>query len=327
MYTLRMQKLRVGVLRGGPSSEYEISLKTGGNVLRNLSEEKYAPQDIFISRDGVWHVRGLETTPERALQHVDVVFNALHGEYGEDGTVQKILTAFHIPYTGSGAFASSLAMKKPSAKEVVSRAGVQTPLHIVVERSLNLEEIVLEIFRSFPQPVIVKPVNLGSSLGVVFVGSFQELLDAVTEALRVASSVLVEEYIRGKEVTSGVIDNFRGEKHYTLLPIEVVLPKGKRCFDYDAKYNGACTLRCPGNLSSGEKLRIRDTTRRVHEALGLSHYSRSDFIVTPRDIYFLEANTLPGLTESSLVPLALKEAGSSMPEFLDHVINLAIARK
>lgn len=321
-----MSKLRVGVLRGGPSSEYEISLKTGGHVLQNLSEEKYAPRDIFISRDGVWHVRGLETAPERALQHVDVVFNALHGEYGEDGTVQKILKAFHIPYTGSNGFASALAMMKPHAKEVVSRTGVKTPLHVVIERSLNVEDRIFEVFRTFPQPAVVKPTNKGSSLGVLFVGSYQELFDAVMGVLENAPSVLVEEYIRGKEVTSGVIDNFRGEKHYTFLPIEIVLPKGKQCFDYDAKYNGACTLRCPGNLSSDEKLRIRDTTRKVHEALGLSHYSRSDFIVTSRDIYFLEANTLPGLTESSLVPLALKEAGSSMQEFIDHVINLAIAR-
>lgn len=325
-----MSKLRVGVLRGGPSSEYDISLKTGGHVLQNLSSDLYITRDILISKDGVWHMRGFETTPNRVLKHVDVVFNALHGEYGEDGEVQRILDTFQVPYTGSKALASNLAMNKPRAKEIVSKAGISVPLHVIIEQTSDIERTVTEIFRTFPQPVVVKPLNKGSSLGVAFAGSYQELIDVVTTALEVSPSILVEEFIRGKEVTCGVIDDFRGEEKYTLLPIEIVLPHGKDCFDYDAKYNdedkGGATLRCPGNLTAEEKLLIKDATRKVHEVLGLRHYSRSDFIVTPRGVYFLEVNTLPGLTEHSLVPHALKEAGCSFKEFVEHLINLAVER-
>ncbi len=328
-YTLSMSKLRIGVLRGGPSSEYDISLKTGGHVLQNLSDDKYTKHDILISKTGVWHIRGLETHPSKVLKNVDVVFNALHGKYGEDGEVQKVLDKFKIPYTGSGVLASKIAINKVRAKEIVSRAGVRVPLHVVIEQSPNTEAKITKIFRSFPQPVIIKPLDKGSSLGVVFAGSYQELFDSVTSALEGSSSVLIEEFIKGKEVTCGVVNDFRGEEKYTLLPIEVVLPKGKNCFDYYAKYKreSMVELRCPGNLTDEERQQIRDATHIAHDALGLRHYSRSDFILTPRGIYFLEANTLPGLTEDSLVPRALSEAGCSLSEFLDHIINLAVNRK
>ncbi len=326
-----MSKLRVGVLRGGPSSEYDISLKTGGHVLQNLSDDTYLKHDILISKAGVWHMRGLETHPSKILKNVDVIFNALHGEYGEDGEVQKILDKFQIPYTGSGVFASKVSINKARAKEIVSKAGIRVPLHIVIKQSPNLEAEITEIFRSFPQPVVIKPLDKGSSLGVVFAGSYQELVNGITSALEESSSVFVEEFINGKEIICGVVDNFRGEDQYTLLPIEIVLPKGKRCFDYDAKYNkgngGEVELLCPSNLTLEEKLQIREATRTAHNALGLQHYSRSDFIMTPRGIYFIETNSLPGLTEHSLVPYALNEAGCSFSEFLDHIINLAVNRK
>lgn len=326
-----MSKLRIGVLRGGPSSEYDISLKTGGHVLKHLSPDSYEVHDIFISRNGTWHMRGLETPPERVLRNVDVVFNALHGEYGEDGNVQRMLDTFQIPYTGSGALASRLAMNKHSAKDIVSKSGVRVPLHRIVERTHNLEAIITDIFRTFPQPVVIKPLDRGSSEGVVYAGSYKELVDGVTKALEIFPSVLIEEFIKGKEVTSGVVEDFRGEEKYTLLPIEIILPKEKICFDYDAKYNnednGGAKLHCPGSLTAEEKLLVRDATRTVHNALGLRHYSRSDFIVTPRGVYFLEANTLPGLTEESLVPHALNEAGCTFAEFLDHLIGLAVNKK
>jgi len=318
-----MSKLRVGVLRGGPSSEYEISLKTGGHVLQNLSEDSYTKHDILISRDGVWHMRGLETTPEKVLKNVDVVFNALHGEYGEDGEVQKVLDKFQVPYTGSGVLASKLAMNKAKAKDIASKAGIRTPLHIIVEQSPDLEATLTQIFRTFPQPVVIKPLDKGSSVGVAVAGSYKELIDKATLALEESPSILIEEFIKGKEATCGLLEGYRGEETYTLLPIEIVLPKEKTCFDYDAKYSGKTEERCPGNFTSEEKRQLQSLTQKIHRELGLRHYSRSDFIVTPRGVYFLEVNTLPGLTEESLVPLALSESGCSFPEFVDHLISLA----
>ncbi|MBC7836866.1 ATP-grasp domain-containing protein, partial [Acetobacteraceae bacterium] len=133
----------------------------------------------------------------------------------------------------------------------------------------------------------------------------------------------VEEFIKGKEATVGVVDNFRGEKFYALMPVEIVPPPSREFFDYHAKYSGESTERVPGNFTHSEKEELMYLAKRAHETLGLSHYSRSDFIVSKRGIYFLEINTLPGLTGESLLPKALAAGGSKLPEFLDHVITLA----
>ncbi|MCW9054715.1 MAG: ATP-grasp domain-containing protein [Candidatus Pacebacteria bacterium] len=322
-----MSKLRVGVLRGGQSSDYDMSLKTGGRVLQHLSKEKYTTHDIYISRNGVWHMRGFEVSPERALKQVDVVFNALHGEYGEDGVVQKLLDTFGVPYTGSGALPSALAMSKLRAKEIVSRLGVRTPMTRLVEHNSDLRSCALEIFRTFPFPLLIKPVRGGSSRGIVFVGSFYELEQALEYTFESLGEIMIEEYVRGKEVTSGVIKNFRGEDHYTLLPIEIELEGERPYLDTEAKHSGLYRAHCPGGLSAEEKLRVREATRLVHDALGLGQYSRSDFICTPRGIYFLEANTQPDLREESLVNRALSEVGCSFSEFVEHTINLAVEGK
>jgi len=325
-----MSKIRVGVLRGGPSSKYEESIDTGSNILRNLSNDIYIPSDIFISRSGVWHTRGFEVSPYKALKNVDVVFNALHGEYGEDGKVQKELDAFQVPYTGSRAMSSAIAMNKAQAKKIVAGAGIKTPLHVVVEQTSDVEDVATKIFRTFPQPVIIKPLNGGSSVGVLFAGSYRELVDSLNFAFRRYPVVLIEEFIKGKEVTSGVVDNFRGEDKYTLLPIEINLSNGRIFFDYESKClldSNHVGINCPGCLSVEEKSKIKEVTQKVHEVLGLRHYSRSDFIVTPQGVYFLEANTLPSLSEKSLVSYALEEAGCSFKEFVDHIIGLAVNGK
>ncbi len=317
----------VGVLRGGPSSEYEVSLKSGANVLAELNREKYDPRDIFISRTGEWNVHGVTVTPEKALRGVGVAFNVLHGEYGEDGQVQRLLQALAIPYTGSDSFASAVAFNKHQTREAVIKLGVKVAHGVVVEPEDHVEETAYSLFRSFPHPAIVKPVIGGSSVGVSKVGSFQEMHDALGRAAAVSPRVLIEEYIAGREATVGVIDAFRGQKTYTLLPIEIVPPQEHDFFSYDAKYGGESLERCPGNFTPKEKATLEHIARTVHEGLGLSHYSRSDFIVSKRGIYFLEVNTLPGMTKESLLPKALYAIGASLSDFLDHAITLACSTK
>ncbi len=317
------KSLRIGVLRGGPSSEYEVSLKTGGNVLKELGDT-HSPIDIFISKDGKWHIQGIERSPERILRQVDVVWNGLHGTFGEDGGVQHILDIHGIPYTGSKKFESAIAMNKWLTKEKLKSHGVKTPVAMLVRREDSLVEKAEEVFNSIPHPLIVKPVSGSSSVGLHVTQSFNELLSALEEVLATEDSALVEECISGKEATCGVVQNFRQKEVYTLPPVEIIPPKGK-LFDYESKYNGQSQEICPGNFSDSEKREIERIAGLVHSALGLSHYSRSDFIVTPRrGIYFLEVNTLPGLTEESLFPKSLKTVGVSFKEFLDHVLKLAI---
>ncbi|HRY62370.1 MAG TPA: D-alanine--D-alanine ligase family protein [Candidatus Paceibacterota bacterium] len=322
-----MHKMRVAVLRGGPSTEYDVSLVTGGNVLRAL-QNKYHTKDILIDKDGVWHMDGLPTHPEKACRHVDVVFNAMHGEYGEDGKVQQILNLLSVPYTGSGAAASSMAMNKATTKQIFSRHGIKTPMGMVFDSELSPSEIAHSTFRKISPPWIVKPVNGGSSVGTSIARNFEELGRAVINAFGYGNSVLMEEFISGREATCGVIDNFRGQKNYSLLPVEIIKPKHRDFFDYECKYDGTSKEICPGNFDSSAKEEIQNLAMKIHNAMGLRHYSRSDFIVTPRrGIYALEVNTLPGLTPESLFPKSLAAIGCKYEHFLDHLINLALESK
>jgi D-alanine-D-alanine ligase len=322
-----MSKKRVGVLRGGPSSEYEVSLKSGKSVIDSLSE-KYEVIDIFISKEGIWHYLGAPIQPEKIFKKIDVVFNALHGAYGEDGTVQKILDQFSVPYTGSKALASAISMNKILSKKVYKNYNLKTPLHVVINKKNNNSAEILRIFKSFPIPAVVKPASGGSSIGTSIAKTLSELEKSVVDALQYSDEVLIEEYIAGKEATCAVVDNFRNESVYSLLPIEIRKPADSAFFDYNAKYLGKSEEICPGNFTAVEKEMIQKIAKEAHKALGLRHYSRSDFIIHPkRGIYILETNTLPGLTSESLLPKSLLAVGCSLPDFLDHLINLAVSKE
>jgi D-alanine-D-alanine ligase len=321
-----MSKKRVGVLRGGPSSEYEVSLKSGKSVIDCLSD-KYEVLDIFISKEGIWHFLGLPIEPKNVFKKVDVIFNALHGAYGEDGTVQKLLEYYNIPYTGSTALASAIGMNKVLSKHVYKNNNLKTPLHVIITKENNQLTEIIKIFKSFPIPAVVKPVSGGSSVGTAIAKTLAELESAITDALNYSDQALIEEYIAGKEATCGVVDNFRNETIYSLLPIEIRKPTNSAFFDYNAKYCGKSEEICPGNFTTIEKEIIQKMTIEAHKALGLRHYSRSDFIIHPkRGIYILETNTLPGLTSESLLPKSLQAIGCTLTDFLDHLIKLALEK-
>lgn len=322
-----MHRVRVGVVRGGPSNEYEVSLMTGGEVLKHLPEEKYHAKDIFIDLEGIWHVQGKAVEPVNVLRQVDVVFNALHGSYGEDGQIQRLMDSLGVRYTGSNALGSAFAMNKIRAKEIAKSAGLKTAGHVELAVSNTHGGDLIKAFRTFAPPLVVKPALSGSSVGVSLPRTFEEFEGAVRGAFEISPKVLVEEYIQGKEATVGVLEHFRTEPLYAMLPIEIVPKGGSSFFDYNAKYKGNSEERCPGNFSKEETAELSRLAKTIHEALGLRHYSRSDFIIHPkRGIYFLETNTLPGLTSESLVPKALKAVGCDFPDFLDHLVGLAMRR-
>lgn len=322
-----MSKKKVGVLRGGPSSEYEVSLKTGLSVIDCLSD-RYDVLDIFIDKDGTWHYLGAPIKPENLFKKVDVIFNALHGAYGEDGTVQKLLDYFRVPYTGSTALASAVGMNKVLSKKVYKNYKLKTPLHIILSKKDNYSEEIIKLFKSFPMPVVIKPVSGGSSVGTAIAKTLADLETAVTDALKYCDKALIEEFIAGKEATCGVVDSFRNEPVYALMPVEIRKPSDSAFFDYNAKYGGQSQEICPGNFTAEEKKIIQEMAKQAHQALGLRHYSRSDFIINSRrGIYILETNTLPGLTSESLLPKSLQAVGCTLPDFLDHLINLALNSK
>ncbi len=312
---------KITVLRGGPSSEYEVSLKTGGSILKALSDEKYDISDVAIAKDGSWFLNGVEKTPAEILKKSYLVFNALHGEFGEDGKLQKLLDTFGVDYTGSGNISSALAMNKALAKKEYQKVGIKTPIHIEVNKDdYNLSKI----FKTFPMPAVIKPVGLGSSVGISVAQTGIELDEALQKAFECADKVMIEEFIEGKEATCGVLDKFRNEEIYTLLPVEIIPESESGFFDYEAKYGGGTTEICPGNFSEAEKLELQKLAKKAHQVLGLRHYSRSDFIIHPkRGIYILETNSLPGLTQESLFPKSLKAIGSSLEEFVEHLIEIS----
>ena len=337
-YTVCM--IRVGVIRGGISSEYEVSLATGANVLSHLRGDKlntkYKPIDILIDKSGVWHKNGLPASYEQIFHHVDVIFNALHGDYGEDGKIQQLLEHWKIPYTGSEVFPSALAYHKGLTKDQFNFHSIKTPKHIllpVYNQDIDgpfrdyAHKVAEEVVRKMPPPYIVKPFSGGSSVGIHVCKDHLSLLYALKDVAQSGASTMVEELITGKEATVGVIEGFRGQKLYSLPSVEIRLPKDKSHFDYNAKYKGESQEICPGNFKREEKVLLEKIAKEIHEKLGLRHYSRSDFMVHPKNgIYALEVNTLPGLTNESLLPKGLSAVGATMPEFIDHIITLALKR-
>jgi D-alanine-D-alanine ligase len=326
--------IRVGVIRGGISSEYPVSLETGKSVLSVLHDnfkDTYTPVDILITKDGTWHHAGREIRPEQLVDKIDVAFVALHGEFGEDGQVQQILEAVGVPYTGSDPEASKRALDKWTTKEYARE------LEILVSRDIHLDQytestalpfanyvtaMTRETMMKLSPPWVVKPVTSGSSIGVSIVKTATDLQDVLTKLLG-ESVVLVEEYIGGREATVAVTDNLRNEDVYAFLPIEIRTKS--TFFDFEAKYSGEAEEISPGNFSQHEKKILMDNAKRIHKGLGLRHYSRSDFIVGKNGkIYFLEVNNLPGLTKESLVPKSLAPVGVTLPEFIHHLIGLAL---
>jgi D-alanine-D-alanine ligase len=314
----------VGVLRGGPSKEHDVSLKTGHAVLKHLPKDRYTARDIFIDKEGQWHLSGKPVAPVEALRSLDAVIIGLHGEYGEDGEVQKLLERFGVPYTGSASFPSYLAMHKLMAKKRAEELGILTPRYRYVDAGTLMDAVLADVVRTFTQPVVVKPVRWGSSVGISLVSGYAPLHQAVRSLIASgAGGVLIEERVQGREATAGVVEHLRGEALYGLPVVEIVPPEGD-FFSYDAKYSGASREVCPGNFDKETAVELSRLAKAMHEALGLRHYSRSDFIVSAKGIYYLETNTLPGMTTESLLPKSLAAVGVSFPDFLSHLVGLSL---
>ena len=314
---------RIAVLRGGPSSEYDVSLLSGSAVLKSLRELNYPHKDIIISKKGEWLESGMTRTPDNALDAVDVVFIALHGEYGEDGQIQRILHRKKIPFTGSGSMSSAIAFNKELTKQTLKDFDIKMVPHRRVDK-LSLHNLQFEldyIAETMHSELFVKPLASGSSIGALYIPSRDALETSLRELLTAYDSVMVEEFIRGREATVGVLQDFRGQSLYVLPPIEIVPPGGQPFFSNEVKYNGATEEICPGRFSYDEKIKLAEAAALAHTALHLDHYSRSDFIVRNGEVYFLEVNTLPGLTNESLLPKAAAAIGLPFNDLVKHLIE------
>jgi D-alanine-D-alanine ligase len=309
-----MNRLKVALLSGGISSERDVSLKSGNQVFDVLDKTKYQ-----ISRfDPKYDLGKLVAEAEK----IDVALIILHGPHGEDGTIQGLLDLLNIPYQGTGVLGSALAMNKMVSKQIYEQAGLVTPPYQVINKGedINPDQMIGKI----GLPVVVKPVKGGSSIGMSIVRSEEDLLSAVDIAFQRDDTVIVEKYIKGIEVTSGVLGN---KEIITLPVIEIIPNEAYDFFDYTAKYTpGATSEICPARLSEQLTERVQECARIAHKALFCNDYSRTDMIVDGEDVYVLETNTIPGMTSTSLFPLAAKTAGIPFGQLLDKLIELCLER-
>ncbi|MEK7114819.1 MAG: D-alanine--D-alanine ligase [Patescibacteria group bacterium] len=300
----------VAVLMGGPSAEYEVSINTGKMVLENLDKEKYDAKPVVISRDGFWPI-----SREDLKNNFDVVFIAMHGEYGEDGTIQTILEEIGIPYTGSGPTASKLGMEKIPFSHLMAKNNILVPEFCADKNDLLLKEVGL--------PIVVKPADRGSSVGVTLVKNWDGLSEAITHAKKYSKQIMFQKYIKGREFTCGVIE--KNGKPTAILPTEII-PKNP-FFDYEAKYVAGASqeITPPSNMDDNKIKELQNLALRVHQLVGCNGYSRTDFIIdNSGKIYTLEINTLPGMTAASLLPGAAKVSGIEFSQLLDIIIENAL---
>jgi D-alanine-D-alanine ligase len=303
--------LKIGVIAGGISSERDISLLTGEGIYRALIEKGYKASFIDFNGD-VSSITG---------SNIDIAFVALHGKYGEDGTVQGLLELMKIPYTGSGVLASALAMDKVYTKKIFQAENIPTPPYLALykEKGFNYNHVMSYVQNSIEYPVIVKPNRGGSTIGVSVVNSGEGLKDAVRTAFMYDNAVLIEKFIKGRLLTTGII----GLKPRPLPLIEIKPKSG--FYDYAAKYTGGLTeYIVPAPLNKKLAENIAAYSIKCHEILGCSALSRVDLIMDGlENIYFLEVNTIPGMTPTSLVPKAAAACGIDFNELAEIILNCA----
>ncbi len=315
---------RVGILRGGVSPEYEISLKTGANVQRALIDAGFEAIDMLLDKEGVLHIKGIPSDLGKAQANIDVVFNALHGSFGEDGKASQLLDQYGIPYTGSGTVASAIAFNKSVAKEKAQQIGLKTPqsMLVVPEGTESVSEVAQRIYRTMAPPWVVKPLSGGGSVRTFFAFTPLELVPIVEESISHSEPFLVEQYIAGREAAVGVIDRFRNTDNY-VLPVVEVASGSREVLRHDIRRkNEAVYAQAHGSFSADEREQLSVAAKKLHQTFGAADYSQSEFIIDRfGKIWFIELDTHPHLTDNAPFLVALDAVGAKLQEFVQSVVD------
>lgn len=313
---------RIGILRGGISPEYSISLKTGGAIQSALHDAGFEAIDMLLDKEGVLHIKGIPADLEKAQSSVDYIWNALHGEFGEDGKVQRLLDQYNIPYSGSGVLASAQAFNKKVAKERAESLGIKTPASLLVmpDGTESVADVTMRIYKTMAPPWIVKPLSGGSSFNTFFALTPLDLSQAVEEAISHAQPLLVEQYISGTEVAVGVIDEFRNKKEYVLPVVDIDSPR-QGILSHETRHKGSYTDGA-SRLRADERQRLGELAQELHRSLGAKDYSQSEFIVDRfGKIWFIETDTHPALHSEAPFYKALEAVGATLTEFVKSVLK------
>ncbi|HGE72033.1 TPA: D-alanine--D-alanine ligase [Candidatus Poribacteria bacterium] len=346
-----MRKINVAVLMGGRTAEHEVSLNTGKVIVNALNKNKYNVKPVVITKTGKWIIpKGyltqsnfdqldfgksdiVPTTTGNALdkaieEKIDVVFIAMHGPMGEDGTIQGLLEIADIPYTGSSVLSSSLAMNKVMSRRMFEYVGLKVPKGVdftIWDWKKRQYQITSELKSLVGFPCVLKPVELGSSVGISIAKSEEDFLKGLESVFEHSNDVLIEEFIDGKEVTCAVLGAVNGEEPIPLVPTQII-PKTSEFFDYSAKYTSGATdeITPPRDFKGDMIKRIQEVAVIAHKSLNCGGMSRTDMMIKDDEIYVLELNTIPGMTELSLYPQAARAANIEFSDLLDRIIEIAI---
>jgi len=322
-----MQK-NIAIVMGGYSSEAEISLKSGDVVYNSLDANKYTLYKVYILKDR-WFVK-LDTQEYKINKddfsfvkkdikvNFDCVFNAIHGNPGENGALVAYFDLLGIKHTSAPFYQMSLTFNKRDTLSVIKEYGIQTANSYYMHQRDEINTV--KIIEKVGLPCFVKPNRSGSSFGISKVYREENLEDAILNASKEDEEILIESFLDGKEVSVGVIE-YQGK--IEVLPITEIVSEND-FFDYEAKYKGKSKEITPARISDVEKKKVINTARKVYRVLNMSGFSRSEFILVDGEPYFLEINTVPGMTEESLLPQQAKEASISLTDLFDNAIQMAL---
>ncbi len=343
MGIVNKNKLHIAVLMGGWSHEHGISIKSGKVVFDNLDDSKYSRRAVIITPEKKVKLLPPEIKPDdKSLQkaeeltflsafddlkkwNVDAAVLALHGKGGEDGIIQGFLETLGIPYTHSGVLSSAISMHKVITRQIYESNGVKIPSGIVLQENDDIEKLIFDADLTFP--LIVKPPQLGSSFGIEIVGNIEELKNSLSDLWNIDKQILVEKYIAGKEFTCVIINKKFGEKAEA-MPVTEIVPVNSKFFDFEAKYTAGATEEItPARIDDTLAKEIQSISIKCHEILMCEGLSRTDFILSDDgELFVLETNTIPGMTETSFVPQVARAVGMSFGDLLDLMINYAIEK-
>ncbi len=316
------KKKRVAILMGGLSNEREVSLSTGRTAAQYFDREQFKVSSYDTKKDLSKLLKDIKE------KKIDVCFIALHGKGGEDGSIQGLLEIFKVPYTGSGVMASAIAMNKIFTKRLLAQAKVIIPPSMFFSKEAisfkprDLKQCVAGIKKKMGPICVIKPVDAGSSVGVTIAKNEQLIIKGIKKALAESEEIIVEQYIKGKELTVGVL----GNKDIIALPVVEILPK-KEFFDYQAKYNPQyCQEIAPARIPTAVAAKAQRIAKQVYQLLDCRGFARVDMIWGKQGIYVLELNTIPGLTPASLLPKAAQAAGISFSSLLTKIVEFALEK-
>lgn len=350
-----MERVNLGVVFGGKSTEHDISIVSATSIIQNLDKQKYHIIPFYLESDGTWYKYtkrpeeiqilkiGEKPNPIEKIENIfdtlkqcDVIFPVLHGKIGEDGTIQGLFEMLEIPYVGCGVFASSSGMDKVYSKIIFDRAGIkQAPYEYIqkrkedyiyihkdfIEEILPLEQICKKIEESLRYPLFVKPSNSGSSVGIHKANNKQELIEAIIFASRFDYKILIEQGINGREVECAVLGNDKIE-----APCVGEIIPAEEFYSFDAKYNNQESLtQIPASIETELSEQIKQNAKRAFKAIDGKGLARVDFFIEKEtnEIYINEINTMPGFTQISMYPKLMEAGGISYTELLDKLIELA----